>query len=152
MLHFVVRDEQRFPLVSQTNNASLWCYKRTTLSFGVTNENIFQFRPYDRFLCCQVMVLLETTIKFIKLPKRPWVRNDYIPNEQRFIFLLETNNVSLCCKEWTTLLESSWCCRKQRALKWQKFLNPIAYLQSEILIFLVFVSSGDLIFFSADIT
>ena len=29
----------------------------------------------------------------------------------------------------------------------KKFLNVIAYLQSEILIFLVFVSSGDLTFF-----
>ena len=34
----------------------------------------------------------------------------------------------------------------------KKFLNVIAYLQSEILIFLVFVSSGDLTFFSGDIT
>ena len=41
--------------------------------------------------------LLETKKKFLKLTKRPWVRNDYIPNEQRCILLLETNNVSLCC-------------------------------------------------------
>ena len=34
----------------------------------------------------------------------------------------------------------------------KKFLNVIAYLQSEIQIFLVFVSSGDLTFFSGDIT
>ena len=34
----------------------------------------------------------------------------------------------------------------------KKFLNVIAYLQSEILIFLVFVSSGYLTFFSGDIT
>ena len=26
-----------------------------------------------------------------------YVRNEYIPNEQRFIFLLETENASLCC-------------------------------------------------------
>ena len=38
------------------------------------------------------------------------------------------------------------------ALVIKKFLNVIAYLQSEILIFLVFVSSGDLTFFSGDIT
>ena len=31
------------------------------------------------------------------LTKFPWVRNEYIPNEQRLIFLLETENVSLCC-------------------------------------------------------
>ena len=36
------------------------------------------------------MILLETKIKFLKLTKRPWVRNDYIPNKQRFILLLET--------------------------------------------------------------
>ena len=36
------------------------------------------------------MVLLETKIKFLKLTKRPWVKNDYIPNKQRFILLLET--------------------------------------------------------------
>ena len=34
----------------------------------------------------------------------------------------------------------------------KKFLNVIAYLQSEILIFLVFVSLGDLTFFLGDIT
>ena len=28
--------------------------------------------------------------KFLRLTKRPWVRNDYIPNEQRCILLLET--------------------------------------------------------------
>ena len=39
------------------------------------------------------MVLLETKKKFPKLRKRPWVRNDYIPNEQRCILLLETSNV-----------------------------------------------------------
>ena len=38
------------------------------------------------------------------------------------------------------------------ALVIKKFLNVIAYLQSEIQIFLVFVSSGDLTFFSGDIT
>ena len=38
------------------------------------------------------------------------------------------------------------------ALVIKKFLNVIAYLQSEILIFLVFVSSGNLTFFSGDIT
>ena len=42
------------------------------------------------------MVLLETKKKFLKLTKCPWVRNEYIPNEQRFIFLLETENASLC--------------------------------------------------------
>ena len=43
------------------------------------------------------VVLLETKKKFLKLTKRPRVRNDYILNEQHCILLLETNNVSLCC-------------------------------------------------------
>ena len=43
--------------------------------------------------------LLETKKKFLKLTKRPWVRNDYIPNEQRFIFLFETENASLLLLE-----------------------------------------------------
>ena len=38
------------------------------------------------------------------------------------------------------------------ALVIKKFLNVIAYLQSEIQIFLVFVSLGDLTFFSGDMT
>ena len=42
------------------------------------------------------MVLLETKKTFLKLTKCPWVEKKYIPNEQRFIFWLETNNVSLC--------------------------------------------------------
>ena len=43
------------------------------------------------------MALLETKKKFLKLTKCLWVRNDYIPNEQRFIFLSETENAPLCC-------------------------------------------------------
>ena len=103
-------NEQCFILLLETNNASLWCYKRTTLSFGVTNEQRFPlvlpknnaFRTVTQtyfssdhtidFSVVKVfMVLLETTIKFIKLTKGPWVRNDYIPNERRFIFLLEAS-------------------------------------------------------------
>ena len=52
------------------------------------------------------MTLLETKKKFLKLTKCPWVRNDFIPNEQRFIFLLETENAPLCCKKRTTFWES----------------------------------------------
>ena len=37
------------------------------------------------------MVLLETKKKFHKLTKRLWVRDDFIPNEQHCILLLETN-------------------------------------------------------------
>ena len=39
------------------------------------------------------MVLLENKRKFLKLTNRPWVRDDYIPNEQHFILFLETNDV-----------------------------------------------------------
>ena len=41
--------------------------------------------------------LLESKKKFLKFTKRPWVRNEYIPNEQRFILLLETENAPLYC-------------------------------------------------------
>ena len=40
------------------------------------------------------MALLETKKKFLKLKKCPWVRNEYVPNEQRFILLSETENAS----------------------------------------------------------
>ena len=43
------------------------------------------------------MASLETKKKFLKLRKCPWIRNEYIPNDQRFIFLLETEKASLCC-------------------------------------------------------
>ena len=43
------------------------------------------------------VALLENKKKFLKLTKCPWVRNEYISNEQRFIFLLETENASLSC-------------------------------------------------------
>ena len=44
-----------------------------------------------------VVALLETKKKFLKVTKCPWARNEYTPNEKRFIFLLETENASLCC-------------------------------------------------------
>ena len=66
-------------------------------------SNIFQFWPYNRFLCSQSLHdILRNKKEFPKLMKCPWVRNKYIPNEQGFIFflingehfplLLETNN------------------------------------------------------------
>ena len=51
----------------------------------------------DFYVAKVFMALLETEKKFLKLTKCPWVRNEYIPSEQRLIFLLETENVSLCC-------------------------------------------------------
>ena len=38
------------------------------------------------------MVLLETNKKNFKHTKCPRIRNEYIPNEERFPLLLETNN------------------------------------------------------------
>ena len=43
------------------------------------------------------MAMLETKKKFLKVTKCLWVRNEYVPNKQRFIFLFETENASLCC-------------------------------------------------------
>ena len=43
------------------------------------------------------MALSETKKKFLKVTKCPLARNEYTPNEKRFIFLLETENASLCC-------------------------------------------------------
>ena len=86
-LHFFVRNGERFPLLLATNNA-----------FRIVTQTYFNSEHTIDFCVVKVfMVLLETKKKFLKLTKRPWVRNDYIPNEQRCILLLETNNVSLCC-------------------------------------------------------
>ena len=146
-LHFFVRNGERFPLFLETNNA-----------FRIVTQTYFNSEHTIDFCVVKVfMVLLETKKKFLKLTKRPWVRNDYIPNEQRFILLLETNNASFCCWKRTTF---RFVVRNEQRFKNlhgvvgnkerfsdKKFLNVIAYSQSEILIFLVFVSSGDLIFF-----
>ena len=92
-LHFFVRNGERFPLLLETNNA-----------FRIVTQTYFNSEHTIGFCVVKVfMVLLETNKKFLKLTKRPWVRNDYIPNEERFILLLEANNVSLCFGERTTL-------------------------------------------------
>ena len=84
---FFLRNGERFPLLLETNNA-----------FRIVTQTYFNSEHTIDFCVVKVfMVLLETKKKFLKLTKRPWVRNDYIPNEQRWILLLETNNVSLCC-------------------------------------------------------
>ena len=86
-LHFFVRNRERFPLLLETNNA-----------FRIVTQTYFNSEHTIDFCVVKVfMVLLETKKEFLKLTKRPWVRNDYIPNEQRCILLLETNNLSLCC-------------------------------------------------------
>ena len=81
------RNEERFPLLLETNNA----LKIVTQAYFNSEQTI------DFCVVKVFMVLLETKKKFLKLTKRPWVRNDYIPNEQRCILLLEMNKVSLCC-------------------------------------------------------
>ena len=81
-LHFFVRNGERFPLLLETNNA-----------FRIVTQTYFNSEHTIDFCVVKVfMVLLETKKKFLKLTKRPWVRNDYIPNKQRCILSLETNN------------------------------------------------------------
>ena len=62
-------------------------------AFSIVTQTYFNSDHTINFCVVKVfMVLLETKKEFLKLTKRPWVRNDYIPNEQRCILLLETNN------------------------------------------------------------
>ena len=86
-LHIFDWNGEQFPLFLETNNA-----------FRIVTQTYFYSEPTIDFWIVKVfMVLLETKKEFLKLTKRPWVRNGYIPDEKRFILLLETNNVSLCC-------------------------------------------------------
>ena len=81
-LHFFVRNGERFPLFLETNNA-----------FRIFTQTYFNSKhTIDLCVVKVFMVLLETIKKFLKLTKRPWVRHNYIPNEQHFILLLGTNN------------------------------------------------------------
>ena len=85
------------------------------------------------FVFCAVkvfVVLLEIKIKFLKLTKRPWVRNECIPNEKRCI-LLKTN------KAFRNNLKSTFMI---------KISELYCLLQSARLMFQVFVSLGDLSF------
>ena len=85
-----------------------------------------------------------------------------INNRLLYTVTYQTNNASFCCWKRTTF---PFVVRNEQRFKNphgvvgnkerfsdKKFLNVIAYLQSEILIFLIFVSLGDLTFFSGDIT
>ena len=77
-LHFLVWNGERFSLLLETNNA-----------FRIVTQKYFNSEHTIDFCVVKVfIVLLETKKKFLKLTKRPWVRNDYIPNEQRCILLL----------------------------------------------------------------
>ena len=73
---FFVWNGERFPLLLETNHA-----------FRIVTQTYFNSEhAYDRVCVVRVfMVLLETKKEFLKLTKRPWVRNDYIPKEQRCI-------------------------------------------------------------------
>ena len=96
------------------------------------------------------MVLLEINNEFLKLTKRSWVRNGCIPNEQRWIFfvgnerfslLLGTNNtlrIFMVLSETKSALVTKISQRYCLLTVWNSYL-------------LVFVSSGDLTFFSGDI-
>ena len=80
MLPFVVRNGEGFPLLLETNNA-----------FRIVTQTYFNSEHIDFWVVKVFVVLLETKKEFLQLTKRPWVRNDYIPNEKRCILLLETN-------------------------------------------------------------
>ena len=82
-----------------------------------------------------------------------------INNRLLYTVTYQTNNASFCCWKRTTF---PFVVRNEQRFKNphgvvgnkerfsdKKFLNVIAYLQSEILIFLIFVSLGDLTFFRA---
>ena len=73
---FLVRNGERLLLLLETNNA----FRIVTQTY-LNSEHTIDFCAVKVF-----MVLLETKKEFLKLTKRPWVRNDYIPNEQCFIF------------------------------------------------------------------
>ena len=82
-LHFFVKNGERFPLLLETNNA-----------FRIFTQTYFNSEHTIDFCIVKVFtVLFETKKKFLKLTKRPCVRNDYIPDEQRCILLLETRKI-----------------------------------------------------------
>ena len=93
-------------------------------------------------LITQVSQAYETSVSKKRLHTKRTTLHFVVGNE-RFSLLLGTNNA---LRIFMMLSET------KSALVIKKFLNVIAYLQSEIQIFLVFVSLGDLTFFSGDMT
>ena len=93
-------------------------------------------------LITQVSQAYETSVSKKRLHTKRTTLHFVVGNEC-FPFLLGTNNA---LRIFMMLSET------KSALVIKKFLNVIAYLQSEIQIFLVFVSLGDLTFFSGDMT
>ena len=94
-------------------------------------------------LITQVSQAYETSVSKKRLHTKRTTLHFVVGNEQRFPLLSGTNND---LRIFMVLSET------KSALVIKKFLNVIAYLQSEIQIFLVFVSLGDLTFFSGDMT
>ena len=90
-------------------------------------------------LITQVSQAYETSVSKKRLHTKRTTLHFVVGNE-RFPLLLGTNNA---LRIFMMLSET------KSALVIKKFLNVIAYLQSEIQIFLVFVSLGDLTFFRA---
>ena len=90
-------------------------------------------------LITQVSQAYETSVSKKRLHTKRTTLHFVVGNE-RFPLLLGTNNA---LRIFMVLSET------KSALVIKKFLNVIAYLQSEIQIFLVFVSLGDLTFFRA---
>ena len=117
--------------------------KWKTLSFVGGNEqrcysrysSIFQFWPYNRFLCSQSAHGVVKNKEKVSQVYEPSVSTKRVQtNRTTFHLLLETTLL-----EWNVFIfwsSSSWCCRKKTALWWQRFLNSIANLQSANLIFL----------------
>ena len=93
-------------------------------------------------LITQVSQAYETSVSKKRLHTKRTTLHFVVGNEC-FPLLLGTNNA---LRIFMMLSET------KSALVIKKFLNVIAYLQSEIQIFLVFVSLGDLTFFSGDMT
>ena len=89
-------------------------------------------------LITQVSQAYETSVSKKRLHTKRTTLHFVVGNEQRFPLLSGTNND---LRIFMVLSET------KSALVIKKFLNVIAYLQSEIQIFLVFVSLGDLTFF-----
>ena len=115
---------QRFILLLDTNNASLCC--STNNAFRIVAQTDFNSDNTIDFCVVKVfMTLLETKKEFLKLTKCLRVRNEYRP----------TNNASFCCWKQTTL---------PLLLETNNAFRIVSQTHAQILMFIVFVSSGDL--------
>ena len=114
---------QRFILLLDTNNASLCS---TNNAFRIVAQTDFNSDNTIDFCVVKVfMTLLETKKEFLKLTKCLRVRNEYRP----------TNNASFCCWKQTTL---------PLLLETNNAFRIVSQTHAQILMFIVFVSSGNL--------